>query len=330
MILVGNCVKAPSFCFECFNGHPWLPTTWVSWGCRAVIDLGATTDETVALPIHVYASLVSLASNQSKETKMIFAFMDESGHPHPNDQSTRPVLVTVCLDAGYLRTVNTEVFRLKKRLLQRDSFDFEMKAKKLITPATFRNRPDKREFVESFFELMRNLEVTIFAQIMERPASPPPTSEDFLPMQFRHQLYRVNRYLELHRPDDLAAIMFDGDGSQFGGLAIRFSNWLYRSAGGQSLTRLADSPFFVDSKVTPGIQLADMVASVVRQYEERRLFTGMPEGDSFGSAIARYYKIVEEKTADLEAPQGDFTWYGFNRMPERDHYQVASGSAPPS
>ena len=66
---------------------------------------------------------------------MIFAFMDESGHPHPKDQSTRPVLVTVCLDAGYLRTVNTEVFRLKKRILQRDSFDFEMKAKKLITPA---------------------------------------------------------------------------------------------------------------------------------------------------------------------------------------------------
>ena len=261
---------------------------------------------------------------------MIFAFMDESGHPHPNDQSTRPVLVTVCLDASYLRTVNTEVFRLKRRILERDSFDFEMKAKKLITAGTFRNRPEKREFVESFFELMGNLDIVVFAQIMERPDDPPPTSSDFLPMQFRQQLYRVNRYLELHRPDDLAAIMFDGDGSQFGGLAIRFSNWLYRSGGGQSLTRLADSPFFVDSKVTPGIQLADMVASVIRQYEERELFQGIPPGDSFASAIARYYRIVKEKTIDLEAPQGDFTWYGFNRMPERDHYQAASDLGPSS
>ena len=74
---------------------------------------------------------------------MFFAFMDESGHPHPKDQSTRPVLVTVCLDVSYLRTVNTEIFRLKKRVLERDSFDFEMKAKKLITPGTFRNRPRK-------------------------------------------------------------------------------------------------------------------------------------------------------------------------------------------
>ena len=255
---------------------------------------------------------------------MLFAFMDESGHPHPNDHSTRPVLVTVCLDASYLRTLNTETFRLKRRILRRDSFDFEMKAKKLITPGTFRNRPDKREFVESFFELLRNLDIVVFAQIMERPAEPPPMSNEFLPVQFRHQLYRVNRYLELHKPDDLAAVMFDGDGSQFGGLAIRFSNWLYRSVGGQSLSRLADSPFFVDSKVTPGIQVADMVASVIRQFEERELFHGLPEGDSFSSAIARFYKIAKEKTIDLEAPQGDFTWYGFNRMPEREHYQVVS------
>lgn len=149
-------------------------------------------------------------------------------------------------------------------------------------------------------------------------------------MQFRHQLYRVNRYLELHHADELAAIMFDGDGSQFSGLAIRFSNWLYRTVGGQSLKHLADSPFFVDSKVTPGIQLSDMVASVVRQYEERGLFRGVPAGDSFSSAIARYRKIAEEKTIDLEAPRGGFTWYGFNRMPEREHYQTVSDATPSS
>ena len=259
---------------------------------------------------------------------MLFAFMDESGHPHPNDHSTRPVLVTVCLDGSYLRTVNTEILRLKRTILERDTFDFEMKAKKLITPATFRNRPAKREFVEAFFELVRNLEVVIFAQIMERPASAPMVSENFLPMHFRQQLYRVNRYLELHQPDELAAIMFDGDGSQFGGLATRFSNWLYRTDGGQSLTHLAESPFFVDSKVTPGIQVADMIASVIRQFEERNLNVSIPVGDSFASAIARYYRIVQGKTMDLEAPQGDSTWYGFNRMPERDHYLTGCEEEP--
>ena len=36
---------------------------------------------------------------------MIFAFMDESGHPHPKDASTRPVLVSVCIEDKNLRSV---------------------------------------------------------------------------------------------------------------------------------------------------------------------------------------------------------------------------------
>lgn len=253
--------------------------------------------------------------------------MDESGHPHPNDFTTRPVLVTACFDAKYLKSVNTELFNLKRRVLNEHRPSFELKAKKLITPSTFRNRPEKRELVESFFDLLRNWNMIIFAQIIERPSTPPAVGSDFLPMQFRHQLYRVNRHMELYSPDDLAAIMFDGNGSQFGGLSVKFTNWLYRHAGGRSLTHLADSPFFVDSRITPGIQVADMAASVVRQYEERELFRGIPAGDGYSSAISRYYKILREKTVDVEAPQGDFTWYGFNRMPEADHYMGASGDS---
>ena len=252
---------------------------------------------------------------------MRFVFMDESGHPHPNDGSHRPVLVSVCFDARHLKLLNTELFKLKNRILRRGSFEFEAKAKKLITPGTFRNRPEKHEFVESFFDLVRNLDVVIFAEIMERPTRPPAVHPDFLPMQFRHQLYRVNRLLELESNEELAAIMFDGNGTQFGGIAIRFSNWLYRSRGGQSLTHIANSPFFVDSKVTPGIQVADMAASVIRQYEERELFRGITSGDSYASSIVRYHRILQEKTRDLDSPQGeDFVWHGFNRMAEREHY----------
>lgn len=252
---------------------------------------------------------------------MLFAFMDESGHPHPNDRASRPVLVSVCINAHELRVISIELFKLKRRILQRDQGDFEAKAKRLITRATFRNRPEKREFVESFFEMCRNLPLVIFAEIMERPQSPPPTDIGFLPMQFRHLLYRINRLLDLETERSLGAIFFDGDGSQYSKLSVRFSNWLYRSRGGQSLVNLVDSPFFVDSRFTSGIQIADMVASVLRIYEENELFRWAPTGDDFLSAISRYYSIIREKTKDLEAPAGDFIWYGFNRMPERLHYE---------
>ena len=83
---------------------------------------------------------------------MLFSFIDESGHPHPKDSSTRPVLVSCCINAEDIRRVSIELYRLKRRILQRNQGDFEAKAKKLITRGTFRNRPEKREFVESFFE----------------------------------------------------------------------------------------------------------------------------------------------------------------------------------
>lgn len=155
---------------------------------------------------------------------MLFAFMDESGHPHPNDSATRPVLVSVCIAAEDIRSINTELFRLKRRILRRDQGDFEAKARKLINRATFRNRPDKREFVESFFEMIRNIPLIVFAVIMERPQSVPPTDIDFLPMQFRHLLYRINRYLELEGASRLGAVFFDGDGTQYNDLSVRFSN----------------------------------------------------------------------------------------------------------
>jgi len=250
---------------------------------------------------------------------MLFTFMDESGHPHPNDSATRPVLVSVCIKAEDLRAVSVELFRLKRRILQKEHC-FEAKGRELINRGTFRNRPEKREFVESFFEMCRNLPLVIFAVIMERPQSPPPTDIDFLPMQFRRLLYRINRFLVLEMGNDLGAIFFDGDGSQYNQLSLRFNNWLYKSRGGQSLANIVENPFFVDSRLTSEIQIADMIASVIRIYEENELFRSVPEGDAFLSSISRYYRIVKEKTKNLEAPHGVFTWYGFDRMPERLHY----------
>lgn len=252
---------------------------------------------------------------------MIFAFMDESGHPHPKDSSTRPVLVSVCIEDKNLRSVCVELFRIKRRILRKDHSNFEAKGKDLITKGTFRNRPEKREFVESFFDMCRNLPLNVFAVIMERPQNVPPTDIDFLPMPFRHLLYRINRFVDLMTEDNFGAIFFDGDGSQYNHLSIRFNNWLYKSRGGQSLSHIVESPFFVDSKLTSEIQIADMIASVIRQYEENELFRSVPPGDSFLSSISRYYRIIKEKTVDLEAPSGEFIWYGLERMPERLHYE---------
>ena len=156
---------------------------------------------------------------------------------------------------------------------------------------------------------------------MERPLDVPPLTP-MLPSQFRFMLERINLFAESE--NEMATILFDGDGkSQYGGLAVKFSNYLHRSVEGRSYSRITDSPFFVDSKITAGFQIADMAAGVVRIYEENGLFRGPVAGDSFLSAVRRYYGVVEGKTVNHMSPSG-FPRHGFYRMPEREHYATVT------
>ena len=83
---------------------------------------------------------------------------------------------------------------------------------------------------------------------------------------------------------------------------------------------MAESPFFVDSKFTPGIQVADMVAGVIRIYHERRLNEGVPDVDEFLSAINRRYEAIRRKSMNLSLPATAQPLYGIYFMPERVHH----------
>ena len=85
------------------------------------------------------------------------------------------------------------------------------------------------------------------------------------------------------------------------------------------MTKVVDTPYFVDSKFTTGIQLADLVASVVRQYEEADL-SRKAASDEYLSSIARYYEIIATKTRDMADPDSGILLNGLHIMPEHLHY----------
>ena len=116
----------------------------------------------------------------------------------------------------------------------------------------------------------------------------------------------------------MVTILFDGD-CRLGNLSLKFNRFLYRSNEGRAMNAITDAPFFVDSRVTAGIQIADMAAGAIRIYQENELYHRVPIGDPFLSAINRYYKAIQEKTKDQTSPEG-WPRAGFYFMPESDHY----------
>ena len=259
----------------------------------------------------------------------MLVFIDESGHPHPKDPTTRPVLAAVCFRESESRNISRLLFSIKRSLLGDERAGKELKANEILNSRTFNRRPELRELVAEIFDQIQNLDVTIFAVVMEKPQTEIPRDSVYLPRQYRYILQRANALIAGEQA--MAFVLVDGDGSQYGGLSAKLERYLNRSHEGQAMTNVVDTPYFVDSRYTMGIQLADLVAGCVRQYQEAELFRNPRPSDPYLSAIARYYRIIESKTRDLNTPEG-YPLRGIQLMAEHLHYfgpeDEAAGAEP--
>ena len=109
----------------------------------------------------------------------MLVFIDESGHPHPNDQSKRPVVTAVCISDRDSRTISGRVHSLKRDTLGHERM--ELKGKNLINRPTFRRKPELNQFLEEFFSTVLDLPVTIFAMIMAAPFPKQTNDSNLLP-----------------------------------------------------------------------------------------------------------------------------------------------------
>ena len=167
----------------------------------------------------------------------MLVYLDESGHPHPNDPSKRPVVVAACIQDRDARTVAGRLHGLKRDVLGKERM--EMKGVRLINRSTFRRRTAEAAFVEEFFSALLNLPITVFAVIMERPIIAPDPKDTKLPDQFRFLTQRVQLLAE--SKEEMATLLFDGAPGQLGGLSFKFGGFLYRSEEGRACTNITDS-----------------------------------------------------------------------------------------
>ena len=241
----------------------------------------------------------------------MLVFIDESGHPHPNDPTSRPVVTAVCISDSDSRMISGRLHSLKRDNLGNERM--ELKAQNLINRRTFRRKPDYQQFLEEFFSAVLNLPVTVFAAIMEQPFPFPSGGSNILPNRFRYLVQRVELLAE--ERSEMATLMFDGQPNLYGGVSWQFNSFLYRSEEGRACTHITDAPSFVDSRASAGIQIADLTASVIRFYQEAELFrTGPPATDQFLFAIRRWYRIIEQKTRNDLTSHDGYARAGLYRM----------------
>lgn len=246
----------------------------------------------------------------------MLVYFDESGHPRPSDPTTRPVILAVCVkekDAGRLIRALFSLRRTHLGTLRLTKEEREGKASALLNRRSLIKLPEKREYAESLFSWLRDFDLTAFGIVMERPAKPPYAGPDILNTQHRWLLERIDRFMEREHPDEMAIPIFDGqDPVSNRNFADCFTAFMARSKAGRAMQHVVPSPLFVDSSLTPGIQIADSFAYVTRLNYEHNLHAGAPK-DPYLSAIRRYSGIVREKTINYERENG-LNWYGISTM----------------
>ncbi len=127
--------------------------------------------------------------------------------------------------------------------------------------------------VEDVFQLCTELGHLAFATITAHPRHMTLTAgtQRLLTTPYSYLMERIDRCMMERFPGRMAKILFDSRGlGTDEPLAVAFSNFLFRSSVGQQYARILATPFFVVSRLTPGIQVADVFAYIAAQVLDGR------------------------------------------------------------
>ncbi|MGH8907413.1 MAG: DUF3800 domain-containing protein [Egibacteraceae bacterium] len=89
--------------------------------------------------------------------------------------------------------------------------------------------------------------------------------------------------------------------------------FMARTTIGRSMSYILPSPLFADSSLTPGLQIADLFAYALRVNYENNLRLQRNLMDPYLSCMARYGRIIHEKTINYSRAEGG-SWYGIGTM----------------
>jgi hypothetical protein len=244
----------------------------------------------------------------------ILAFIDESGFPHPNDETKNPVLAAVCIPTDEIRNLMQRMYKIKMDVFGRH--DVELKAVNVLKPKSITKHTINKEFADRVVNevLSQTPNLKIFAVVMEKPDAPLNVEKGTFPNQYRFLLQRINGYS--FNMGKKCVVSFD---SQDEGndmlISHKMKNYLFRSSEGNLCTSIVESAFFVSSRVEEGIQLADLCAGIIRKYHELCLDNN--EKDSFANWVNQLYSRVQARSCPVLSPGGDQQLHGIYKIPKR-------------
>lgn len=254
-------------------------------------------------------------------------YTDESGSAErfsePLEPGATPVftLTSIALPLNEWRTFDRKYNNLKRHffpeILERKGRkeDIEIKGNDLTSP---RNKESSRrqKFLERVFHLLKSFDAKIFAVTFVKDKDNPISSRSMYTHGFQILLERFNKFVETSGKFDSGIIICDSRAGAIKGqgldkeVAKSFQSYIFGNEKGKSFTFIQEAPLFADSKITVGLQLADIISSVIYT-NHYHYYARNVEGAVDYSHMQRWWpKIAELEFESKQDAEGSYAIRG--------------------
>jgi len=222
---------------------------------------------------------------------------------------------------------------LKSAIKANDPTQLEIKGAYLAAQKVYEEIPKAREFVDSVINLYQRIHAA-FAIVMEKPTYVPQPPLGYLAVQYRNLLETVQRHMEVTRDKekDLAVVIFDEYDRQTDiNIVQAFDRFIFvlyepRLKNAGRTIRIVETPLFVSSALSSGLQLADLFAYIGRIYFTNDLSKKPAPKEPYLIWIKRHWEEIRQNKSpnhpDDELPSPGIR-YGVRIMKAEDFEKAA-------
>ena len=239
----------------------------------------------------------------------MLSFIDISGDFHAAPK-TEPYIVAaaVTIRQRSIGELTRQIHNFKRDVLNNETI--EIKSTSFLNKDTL-NHPNMRKFafIDSIFNRCIDHHDCYYAAVIIKNE---PIKKLFPRERLsRHYIYLLQRIQEaaVRQRCDRAIVIIDNSNRRVDKwAAYGFNNYLYRTDGGNNLDRILEVPIFADSEMTMGIQLADLVAGLLRQFYSRDLHCKpqQPDEEQYLAKLREYYAMVSRRAPAFQGHSGIF------------------------
>ncbi len=235
---------------------------------------------------------------------MYFYYIDESGstHPHsiPIENGQTPVftLSSLAVHEQTWRELDRQYLYLKREFFPKEigtkrAEYHEVKGNYLISPA---HRDSKRnaEFLRRVLRLCDSLGVKAFSISFLKNHENPASAKSMYSLALQYLVERLHLHLETSPGENQGLIIVDERSRELDrDVAQSHLSFLFGNPTGRTFYMMVEAPLFADSKLTAGIQIADIVGACLYANTIRQK-CGEVDGAPDYSGIAKFWPMLDK------------------------------------